>query len=307
MIEIDKIEHNNLLKISEINNNAKENLDFFVKYSEGEYRKQIYELTNRIQENKNIKFILLAGPSSSGKTTTARLITEYFNDFDIKAKTISLDNFFVDREETPLWSNGKPNYESVDAIDWKLFDKCIHNLIEKGECLMPTFNFLTGEKVFNETLTLKEKEIIVIEGLHALNPIIDNFIPVYANVKVYISPRVYFIDDNGNYILNGIEMRFFRRLIRDAFTRGASVEKTLEMWPDVLKGENLYIKPFKDRADFHINSCHNYEVGVYKSILMEMELLDNPLIKDRTEKLQLFDKIDKSIVPKTSLLTEFVH
>ena len=300
-------ERENEVYIKDVNSEVENNIELFVKYCEQDYQKQIYEVVSHVQENKNVKFVLLAGPSSSGKTTTARLLCEYFASFNIKAKSISLDDFFVNREETPKWPDGRYNYESVDSIDWKLFDKCMNNLLKKGESQMPTYNFVTGERHLTYTATLQEDEIIVIEGLHSLNPIIDNFIPNNVSVKVYLSPRVYFLDKNGEEVLDGKKMRFFRRLIRDAYTRGTSPEKTFEVWPDVRRGEVLYIDPFKHTANFHINSTHKYEVGVYKKILKELNLLEHPLLKDFTKMLEKFDYVDKTVVPSTSLLTEFVH
>lgn len=297
----------NFKEIQEINNEVTLHLESFVKYCEEDYRKQIYEIANHIQENKIYKFVLLAGPSSSGKTTTARLMCEYFESFGLKAKSISLDDFFVEREETPLWPNGKYNYESVDAIDWKLFDECMGNLLENGSSFMPTYDFISGKKSFNNTVTLQDDEIIILEGLHSLNPIIDHFIPLNLSVKVYLSPRVNFIDENGNEIMNGRQMRFFRRLIRDSYTRGITPAKTVEDWEDVIQGEKLYIDPFKHLANFHINSSHYYEVGVYKSILKELNLLDSDILKNVSHMLKPFKCVNKNIVPKSSLLTEFVH
>ena len=301
------MESKNYVNIYDVNKEIKENLKRFVKYCEEDYKKQIFEIVSHVKENKTAKFVLLAGPSSSGKTTTARLLKEYFDSFGLKAKVVSLDDFFVNRVDTPKWENGKYNYETVDAIDWKLFDECMNNLLKKGCSRMPTYNFITGEKEFNHQTTLAEDEIIIIEGLHSLNPVIDNFIPTKYSVKVYLSPRVNFLDENGEEVIDGTQMRFFRRLIRDAFTRGSSPEHTLQVWPDVRRGEKLYIDPFKNLADYHINSCHNYEVGVYKSILKELNLLEDPILLPYTKMLEKFDFINKDVVPSTSLLTEFVH
>lgn len=301
------LEENNLVDISEINSEIANNLQSFVNWSETEYQKQIINIVDSFQNNKHLKFVLLAGPSSSGKTTTARLICENFKEFNIKAKPISLDDFFVNRVNTPRWEDGRYNYESVDSIDWKLFDECMSNLLNNKKSKMPTYDFISGTKTMDHEITLEDNEIIVIEGLHSLNPVIDNFIPTVYSVKVYLSPRIHFYNKDGKEVLNGREMRFLRRLIRDAFTRGASPEHTFEMWPDVVLGEQLYIDPFKKDADFHINSIHLYEVGVYKSILKEMNLLNSPLLAKYAIKLAEFDDVDKNIVPKTSLLTEFVH
>lgn len=295
------------IKIATINENLKDNLQEFVFNCENQYKNQIKEIVSKVYLNKNIKFVLLAGPSSSGKTTTARIICENFAKVNIKAKPISLDDFFVNREDTPRWEDGKYNYESVDAIDWKLFDECMSNLLNNKKSKMPIYDFITGKKSLAYESTLEDNEIIVIEGLHSLNPIIDNFIPKDKCIKIYLAPQIEFINNSGKTILNGKEMRFFRRLIRDAFTRGTSPSQTLKVWPDVIKGETLYIDPFKDLCDYAINTVHLYEVGVYKSILKQLNLLDDKGLKVHLDKITEFDFVDKSVVPSDSLLTEFVH
>lgn len=301
------MEHKNYIKISSVNENINKDILSYVKKCEFNYQNQITKIVKQTINDKSKKFILLAGPSSSGKTTTARLLCENFASFGIKAKPISLDDFFVNRDETPKWEDGRYNYESVDAIDWKLFDTCMSNLLNNKKSSMPTYDFITGIKSITYETTLEDNEIIVVEGLHSLNPIIDNFIPKNNSVKIYLSPRVNFVDDDNNEIMNGKQMRFFRRLIRDAFTRGTSPKQTLEVWPDVQKGEILYIDPFKDNADYHINSVHLYEVGVYKSILKQLNLLDDSQLAPFVKLLANFDFVEKSVVPTTSLLTEFVH
>ena len=295
------------MKITDINENLKNNLQEFVITCENNYKNQIKGIISKVHLNKDIKFVLLAGPSSSGKTTTARIICENFAKVNIKAKAISLDDFFVNREDTPRWEDGKYNYESVDAIDWKLFDECMSNLLNNKKSKMPIYDFITGKKSLAYESTLEDNEIIVIEGLHSLNPIIDNFIPKNKCIKIYLAPQIEFIDKNNKVVLNGKEMRFFRRLIRDAFTRGTSPNQTLQVWPDVVKGETLYIDPFKDLADYKINTVHPYEVGVYKSILKQLNLLNDKQLKSHLDKIAEFDLVDKSIVPNDSLLTEFVH
>lgn len=295
------------VKISDINKNLTVNTNKYIEECENNYKIQIQQIVNQVSNNKNIKFVLLAGPSSSGKTTTARIICENFKKLNILAKPISLDDFFVNREETPRWEDGRYNYESVDSIDWKLFDECMNNLLKLKKSKMPIYDFITGTKSMAYETTLQDNEIIVIEGLHSLNPIIDNFIPTEKSIKIYLAPSVNFINNENINIINGTELRFFRRLIRDAFTRGTSPKETLIVWPDVLKGEALYIDPFKDTADFKINTIHPYEVGVYKLILKNLNLLDDKNLQPYLDKIKEFDFLDKNIVPKDSLLTEFVH
>lgn len=294
------------IQISELNNQVVNNKDEFITTCESNYKMQMEKIVASVEMDEEIKFIRLAGPSSSGKTTTANLLKQGFEDKGYNAKVISLDDFFVDREKTPLWENGEPNYETVDSIDWKLFDECVHNLIEKGESKMPTYNFITGKGSLDKTLTLHEKDIIIIEGLHSLNPVMDNFIRSSLCLKVYLEPGIRYKEDDDT-LITSVQMRFFRRLIRDAYTRGTSPENTLKDWDKVLRGEKLYIDPYKDSANFTINTAHPYEICIYKFIANELKLQENEIFKEILKPLEKIEQLDKKYCPKTSLLQEFVH
>lgn len=295
-----------IVKISEMNSKLLNDLNNYICLCEQNYKSQIEKIVSYFKLNKEIKFILLAGPSSSGKTTTARLLKECLEQNGFNAKSISLDDFFVERVDTPLWDNGKPNYESVDAIDWKLFSTCTHNLQTAGKSVMPTYDFITGTKSYNTELTLKQNDVIIIEGLHSLNPVIDNFIQAKNSLKIYLSPSIMYLRDDEE-VMNDITLRFFRRLIRDVYTRGSTPDKTLNEWDDVRRGEKLYIDPYKSTANFSINSSHPYEVAIYKSILKELNLESNERMKPLLRPFDNFVAIDKKSMPKDSLIQEFVH
>lgn len=293
------------IKIEDVNDQVENNLKEFIVSCENNYKDQIEKVVEHINENKNLKFILLAGPSSSGKTTTANLIVKHFEKYNIVAHVVSLDDFFVERDQTPMWPDGKPNYESYEAIDWVLFDKCIKQLMQNLSSLMPTFNFIDGKKYMDKTISLNANEIIIFEGLHALNPCIDKYIPVKNSAKVYIAPHINYIF-NKKTVLNGKQMRFFRRMIRGVNSRGTSPVKSLDFWQQVLYGEELYIDPFKSTADFYINSAHPYEMCVYRNIIKNYHLEREPLFKELLEPLNLFEQLDKSAVPADSVLQEFI-
>ena len=164
--------------------------NILIETAEKRYHNQLENMIEEVLNLKTIRFILLAGPSSSGKTTTSHIIKELLEKNKKHAKVISLDDFFLERDETPTLQNGDKDYVSVNAIDWKLFDKCMSELLEKGETQLPSYDFLTGSKNFNnEKTTLKQNEIMIIEGLHALNPIINNFIPHSFSYKVFVCPK----------------------------------------------------------------------------------------------------------------------
>ena len=295
-----------IVKVSQINNKLLNDLNNYISVCEHNYKSQMEKIVEYFKINSEIKFILLAGPSSSGKTTTARLLKECLEQNGFNAKSISLDDFFVERVDTPLWDNGKPNYESVDSIDWKLFSTCAHNLQTQGKSVMPTYDFITGTKSYNTELSLKQNDVIIIEGLHSLNPIIDNFIQAKNSLKIYLAPSIMYLRDDEE-IMNEITLRFFRRLIRDVYTRGSTPDKTLNEWDDVRRGEKLYIDPYKSTANFSINSSHPYEVAIYKSIIKELNLEQNERMKPLLKPFDNFVAIDKKSVPKDSLIQEFVH
>ncbi|MBO7508119.1 MAG: nucleoside kinase, partial [Clostridia bacterium] len=170
-----------------INKNIVSDHKQYILECEKNYKNQIYEATNNIIKKGGVKFVMLAGPSSSGKTTPSKILVEKLEENGLKALPISLDDFFVERIDTPKWEDGSYNYESVDAIDWRLFSKCMEELLEGKPCFLPTYNFADGKKYFSNATSMHENTIVIIEGLHALNPVIDNFIPTTESYKIYIS------------------------------------------------------------------------------------------------------------------------
>lgn len=277
----------------------------YIAKCEQDYASQTEKIVESIKLSPEIKFILLAGPSSSGKTTTSKLIKLALKNAGFNAKTISLDDFFVERKNTPLWDDGSYNYETVDAIDWKLFDECMNNLLTSGKTIMPRYDFVSGTKVFDSSLFLNKNDIVILEGLHSLNPIIDNFISTKYSLKIYLAPLVDYTLD-GDMIMDEITLRFFRRLIRDVYTRGASPQVTLQDWPKVRLGEKLYIDPYKDSANITINSSHPYEVCVYRSILKQLNLLSNKDFANFITPFEYFKSLNTNFVPHNSLVEEFM-
>ena len=293
------------LTVEYINNQIDKNCDEFVKQCEDKYKSQIFEVAKKVKDsNGTIQFVMVAGPSSSGKTTTSKILVDALKDNGFFAKELSLDDFFVNRLSTPKWEDGSYNYETSDAIDWNLFSKCMSDLLEGKSVKLPTYNFVTGEKEFFGETKLQENTVFIIEGLHALNPIIDNIIPKRKSFKIYISTNTTVENDNQEYIANNT-VRLFRRIIRDFHTRATTVEDTLENWERVKLGENLYIDPFVEQAEFSINTFHPYELSVYKNIFAtfqnQCESLDE--IKHI---LSVFTELDKSIVPQDSVIQEFI-
>ena len=291
------------ISLAEINNGIKSNLDSYITACENAYIAQVKEVAQNTI-NKGAKFILLAGPSSSGKTTSSKILANTLAENGYKAMPLSLDDFFVEREQTPKWEDGTYNYETADAIDWVLFGKCVKSLLEGKSVKLPTYNFATGSKYFDAETTITQNTIVVIEGLHALNPIIDKYIPKNKSYKVYISLNTD-VYQNGKPFLRHETIRQYRRIIRDLYTRSTSIAKTLEMWRQVLTGEALYIDPFVDSVEYKINSFHPYEICVYKSIFDSLINHDKE-IPNILKKLEPVHELSKQAVPSTSVLQEFI-
>ncbi len=290
------------ITLEEINKNIKKNSKEYINFCENIYKNQVLEAALNVMNNSDVQFILLAGPSSSGKTTTSKILRKVFEEHGYSALELSLDDFFVDRVDTPLWDDGEYNYETFDAIDWTLFSLCMQGLLKGASVKLPTYNFLTGNKEFGDATKLPKNSIVIIEGLHALNPIIDQFIPTNKSFKIYISVNTD-IFKNGCPYLEHESIRLCRRMIRDLHHRGNSIEETLKTWKKVGIGENLYINPFVELAEYTINSFHPYEICVYNKILEEMK---NESLKDTLKKLHHFEKLDENKVPSDSVLQEFM-
>lgn len=299
---------NNIFFVDEINNLAKNDKNLLISMSEEMYHDQIEDLVNQIIARKNIKILLIAGPSSSGKTTTSKLVMKTLKQHKIKSVCVSLDDFFLDREKTPLLPNGNYDYENVTAIDLDCFNNFIDDLFKNNCAHMPHYNFLTGkrEQKLSE-IKIDNKTIVIVEGLHALNPtIIKNDSYKDRLFKLYLCALSNF-NYNDSQLIDNKQLRLMRRLIRDYYTRGRTIEETIVGWQEVLDGEEKYIDPYKDEADFFIDSTHIYEPLLYANYLLPLLKNTNlSLAKSLEEKLEKCDKLNKNIIPKNSLIKEFI-
>lgn len=296
-----------------INEHALKNPADFVLKCEQRYNNIIEDIAKRIVEETGREIVMLAGPSSAGKTTTARKLCENLNKKGVKTYVLSLDDFYLNREDIPYLPDGTQDYETVYALDLQLFTECVNRLLMGETVKNPVFDFTTGkrsDKEFNE-ITLGKEDVVIIEGLHALNPVITEKIEGKL-LKIYInvSSRIY--DNKGNIILNKRNMRFVRRMVRDYKFRDSTVDNTYKLWRNVTAGEDKYLFPFRDNADIKVNTIHLYESCVLKSqalpLLYESEISDE--YKDDAKKLckalEKFEDINISSVPEDSLLREFL-
>lgn len=273
---------------------------------------KLLEVARKISENKDkIKIVLMAGPSSSGKTTTSRKLSMYLRSFGLKIRPISMDDYFLEKDETPLGADGKPDFESLAAMDLKLFDSQIAALLNKEEVKIPTYNFLIGMKEYKETVKLDDNEILVIEGIHALDANILTNIARENKYKIYLSALTEINIDNHNRISTS-DNRLLRRIIRDNRTRGYDVTKTLESWAKVRVGEEKYIFPYQDDADFTFNTGLIYEIGVLKTYVEPLLYSvdeDSPYYEEAKrliDFLRLFLPIPSDAIPADSILREFI-
>ena len=283
-----------------------------IKMDETLQSNRLLNIAKQINDRKDkVKIVLMAGPSSSGKTTTSRKLCMYLKSFGLNPKAIEMDNYFVEREQTPRDANGKFDFECLEAMDLKLFDKQMSQLLNGEKVLMPTYNFGLGKKEFNESLQLEDKDILIIEGIHALDSNILTNINRERKFKIYISPLTELCMDDHNRISTS-DNRLLRRIIRDNRTRDYRVERTLEQWPSVRAGEELYIFPFQDDADATINSAAIYEFGVLKTyaepLLYSVES-DSPYYEEAKRLLnflKLFLPIPSESIPADAVIREFI-
>lgn len=296
-----------------INEQALKNPTDFVLKCEERYNNIIEDIAKRITTEKGREIVMLAGPSSAGKTTTARKLCENINEKGVKTYVLSLDDFYLNREDIPYLPDGTQDYETVYALDLQLFTECVNRLLMGETVKNPVFDFTTGkrsDKEFNE-ITLGKEDVVIIEGLHALNPVITEKIEGKL-LKIYInvSSRIY--DNKGNIILNKRNMRFVRRMVRDYKFRDSTVNNTYKLWKNVTAGEDKYLFPFRDNADIKVNTIHLYESCVLKSqalpLLYESEISDEYKAdaKKLCKALEKFEDINISSVPEDSLLREFL-
>jgi uridine kinase len=285
----------------------------FILMAETYYEEQLAIIADKIHANKkNIKLVLLAGPSSSGKTTTAKRLEVYLNSRGLKTYQISIDDYFVNRSDTPKDKNGKFDFESINAVDLNLFNNHMMQLLDGHKVTIPEYNFILGKREYkNKEIELKENDIVIIEGLHALNDQLTMSIDTKNKYRIYISPLTHLNIDNHNRIHTS-DLRRLRRIVRDNKYRGRSASETLKMWESIKEGEDNYIFPFQDDADVIINSALIYEIGVLKvyaePLLFTVEESD-PMYYEAIRLINFlrnFLSIPSEVVPNDSVLREFI-
>ena len=287
--------------------------DEVIRLAEAYYNGQLIRIADDIyNQSKKVKIILIAGPSSSGKTTTAKKLEVFLRAKGLKPHPISVDDYFINREDMKKDENGEYDFESLSALDVTLFNKHLTKLLDGEKVLMPTFNFITGKKEYKDKyLQLNEKDVIIIEGLHALTDELTMSIDNSQKYKIYLGPLTQLNIDNHNRIFTS-DARKLRRIVRDNKFRGYSASETLHMWKRIREGEEKNIFPYQDSADVVVNTALVYEIAVLKvyaePLLFSVEENDDmyPEAIRLINLLRNFLPIPSDAIPSDSVLREFI-
>lgn len=273
---------------------------------------KISQIARTIAENKDKKFVMIAGPSSSGKTTFSHRLSIQLAAHGLRPHPIAVDNYFVNRPDTPLDENGNYNFECLEAIDVKQFNEDMVRLLKGEEVELPYFNFKTGQREYRgDCLKLGKEDVLVIEGIHCLNDKLSSSLPTESKFKIYISALTQLNIDEHNRIPT-TDGRLIRRIVRDARTRGASAKQTIAMWNSVRRGEEENIFPYQESADVMFNSALIYELAVLKLYAEPLLFSIEPGEPEYNEAKRLLKFLDYFLgipgesIPSNSILREFI-
>ena len=282
-----------------------------IRVAEALHEKKIAYIADMIHKQEQVKLVLIAGPSSSGKTTFSRRLGIQMSVNGLIPIFVSLDDYFLNREFTPRDEHGEYDFESIYALDLELFNKDLELLLQGKETEIPSFNFKTGKREWlGNKIKIPENGVMIVEGIHGLNEILTSSIPKSSKFKIYISPLTQLNLDDHNRIAT-TDVRMTRRIVRDYLSRGYGVEETLKMWPSIKRGEEKNIFVFQEQADVMFNSSLVYELCVLKKFaLAELSKIgeESPVYFQASRLrsfLNFFKDVDKDLVPDNSIIREF--
>jgi uridine kinase len=280
--------------------------------SEALHEQHIAHIADHIAEQRDgLQLVLIAGPSAAGKTTFAKRLSIQLLAHGVRPFPLALDNYFVDREETPRDALGNYDFEALKALDLALFNQQLLALMQGEAVQLPRFNFKTGQRERGETVQLGPEHIIIIEGIHGLNPKLAHSVPHERIFRIFVSDLTQLNIDRHNRVPT-TDTRVVRRIVRDAIYRGYTAEETLNRWESVRRGEKRHIFPYQENADVMVNSALVYELAVLKSLAEPLLLQVEPSSPRRVEAKRLlaflhwFEPCDADLVPDNSILREFI-
>ena len=285
----------------------------FIKNAEKNYLREVYDAAKRIADNDDIKIVALAGPSGSGKTTTAHILCDRLAKIGEKPIVVSLDDFYYSPEKLPVLPDGKKDYESVNSLNIPLMKKCFSEIINNGKTCLPKYDFHNKKTIENHReIDITGGGIVIVEGLHALNPVITDLVPRENIFKAYISVNCSIMDNYGEQLLSSRQIRLVRRTLRDRIFRNTTVCETLKLWNGVVAGERKYLYCFKNTADAQIRTLHSFEPCIYRDtfVALKNEVTPDTVCYEyfmRTiSAMEKFQSLDSKYVPKNSLIREFI-
>jgi len=293
--------------LKEINSNLLTDPRKQILDTESRYRGQLFVIADKIVADREMKLVLIAGPSCAGKTTTARLLKEILESKGKAVITVSMDDFFIDRDKTPLLPNGQKDFDSPRALDLNVMNECFTELFKNKKAGFPIYDFISGKNIKDHhELELKYNTIIIFEGLHVLNPLITRCLGTDKYFSIYVNADSGFKFDKDK--VKTKDLRLIRRLIRDVSRRNHSVAQTIRTWDDVCNAEKKYIARYRRKCDAIVDTTHEFELGVLRAemdILTETKNIDFKKLK-QVRFLYHAEKVDKRDLPETTLMWEFV-
>lgn len=298
-----------ILHIDQINEQTKKNAAAFMTATDEAYRNQLLAIASHIRATHSQRpIVLISGPSGSGKTTTAHMLEQILDQWGLEAHTLSMDNYFksLSPEERIMADRGELDLESPDRVDAVLLHEQLLAMVRGEPVALPRYDFVNACRVDSgKVLTRRENEIVILEGIHALNPDVVR-LPDENMTKLYISVRTRVVYDDVT--LHPSKVRLLRRMLRDRVGRGRTPDETIALFAAVQRGESRFIMPYKHLADFDIDTFIAYELGVYKKAFYEelKDVHDEPEIDNLLTVLEHVDEIDAASVPRSSLIREFI-
>lgn len=304
--------HRRSLKLRTINERARTDGRALIEEETERYSREVEALARLLAgEFDSRGLVMLSGPSSSGKTTTAHMIRRALGDLGVRAHSISMDDFYRGAEQAPRLPDGSFDYEALEALRLDELERCMRELIQTGDTLLPRFDFLKGRPAeHREPLHIEANDIVIFEGIHAINPYFEQHLPSEKLFKVFVN-TVTPVYDGDTKLLARRDIRLVRRMLRDERFRNSSVANTLKMWQQVVRGENEYMFPFVDTVDYLIDTTHGYEPCVFGPLLLP--LLDGvpsdhpyfPTAEHLRQALSRFEPLPLDWMPGDALLREF--